>query len=774
MTGIRKWILILVVALFILAQLSSLLNYNMAEKAFILISIFVVTFGIYISMDRVKTKMIHWLAICFGVFLWSVCDALRVMNQDVLSRDHTSYAYLDVFFMIPMIAILAGVSIFLYSKFADSKEKLAIVTDSVSVFLLIGILVYGAIEKIDILLMIQDESNIVLISILAINFLILFVTLSELFTSNLLRIRISGFYLIAASILFTMLNLFIFYNQISNTDFSFEMDYLYLVPFGLLMIGAFHLKKENKYVMSDDKGISMGSKWLPLIAVLPLLVHGNFASFSTLITLFVLVVNALVNYYIKSSLASKKILDYEKNLHKEMEKSMHERTNELMLANLRLQDISEKDYLTDLGNRNFIANELDKICKRIHSKEEIAIYYIDISHFKNINTSYGHEMGDKILKLVAKRILEVCNRQETIARISADEFIVLARMELNSHTKRMNLGIALKDAIEKPIELERYHFSIKCAIGIHVVTKENVASPRSIIKNADMAMYYAKKNPTLNPMMYSDKISNETHLSSSIELALKKSNLQEDYHIYFQPIFDIKNSKMVCAEALLRWQSQEYGLMDARDFMSIASLNSEILGDICTLAVSKTIEQAVMWKSSGLTIPKISINVAQIQSTSDKFVNDFMIALHSHHLNPKQFELEFSEDIWKNNEDTLDKIFTILKKNGVDVCIDDFGSGYTSFVYIRKYGINRIKIASEFVTQALNSKIDAQIVAAIINLARSMKIKVSAKGVERSEDIEFLKRLECNEMQGYFLSYPMSTANFEDFIKQNPHMVADI
>ena len=774
MAGIRKWILLLVVALFILAQLSSLLNYNMAEKAFILISFFVVTFGIYISMDRVKTKMIHWLAICFGVFLWSVCDALRVMNQDVLSRDHTSYAYLDVFFMIPMIAILAGVSIFLYSKFADSKEKLAIVTDSVSVFLLIGILVYGAIEKIDILLMIQDESNIVLISILAINFLILFVTLSELFTSNLLRIRISGFYLIAASILFTMLNLFIFYNQISNTDFSFEMDYLYLVPFGLLMIGAFHLKKENKYVMSDDKGISMGSKWLPLIAVLPLLVHGNFASFSTLITLFVLVVNALVNYYIKSSLASKKILDYEKNLHKEMEKSMHERTNELMLANLRLQDISEKDYLTDLGNRNFIANELDKICKRIHSKEEIAIYYIDISHFKNINTSYGHEMGDKILKLVAKRILEVCNRQETIARISADEFIVLARMELNSHTKRMNLGIALKDAIEKPIELERYHFSIKCAIGIHVVTKENVASPRSIIKNADMAMYYAKKNPTLNPMMYSDKISKETHLSSSIELALKKSNLQEDYHIYFQPIFDIKNSKMVCAEALLRWQSQEYGLMDARDFMSIASLNSEILGDICTLAVSKTIEQAVMWKSSGLTIPKISINVAQIQSTSDKFVNDFMIALHSHHLNPKQFELEFSEEIWKNNEDTLDKIFTILKKNGVDVCIDDFGSGYTSFVYIRKYGINRIKIASEFVTQALNSKIDAQIVAAIINLARSMKIKVSAKGVERSEDIEFLKRLECNEMQGYFLSYPMSTANFEDFIKQNPHMVADI
>ncbi|MEX9822315.1 EAL domain-containing protein, partial [Providencia vermicola] len=171
----------------------------------------------------------------------------------------------------------------------------------------------------------------------------------------------------------------------------------------------------------------------------------------------------------------------------------------------------------------------------------------------------------------------------------------------------------------------------------------------------------------------------------------------------------------------------------------IASLNSDILNDICTLSVSKTVEQAVRWQNKKLKVPKISINVAQIQSTSEKFVNEFMLTLNSHHLNPKQFELEFSEDIWKNDQETLDKIFSLLEKNSIDVCIDDFGSGYTSFVYIRKYKIDRIKIANDFVAQSVINKKDMQVVAAIINIAKSMKLKVTAKGVESHEIKELLK-----------------------------------
>ena len=151
-----------------------------------------------------------------------------------------------------------------------------------------------------------------------------------------------------------------------------------------------------------------------------------------------------------------------------------------------------------------------------------------------------------------------------------------------------------------------------------------------------------------------------------------------------------------------------------------------------------------------------------------------MLALNSHHLNPRHFELEFSEDIWKNDEEMLDKIFALLDKNGIDVCVDDFGSGYTSFVYIRKYRIDRIKIASDFVSQIANSKLDMQIVTAIINLAKSMKIKATAKGVESLEILNLLKDIDCSEMQGYALSRPMSAVEFEDHLRQNPQMIAEI
>ena len=151
-----------------------------------------------------------------------------------------------------------------------------------------------------------------------------------------------------------------------------------------------------------------------------------------------------------------------------------------------------------------------------------------------------------------------------------------------------------------------------------------------------------------------------------------------------------------------------------------------------------------------------------------------MLTLNSHHLNPQQFELEFSEKIWKNDQEKLDKIFSLLEKNNIDVSIDDFGSGYMSFIYMRKYKVSRIKIASEFVAQSIVNKKDMQIVSAIINMAKTMNLKVTAKGVEGLETLELLKDLDCGEVQGYALSKPMNAEEFEDFVRQNPQMIVEI
>ena len=773
----QRQILFVVVVLFLISQLANLFNYSNIENLLIFLGFGFVALGMYISMGRSKLKVMHWLAACMGVFLWGIIDAIRSVNQDILLKDNSQILYLDLFSLLPMGLFLVAVGVFLVVKVLGSEKKKQIASDAFNVLLLVCTLSYcivGDIGDLSVFIHPKSMEEIVAIVAIFINLLILFIALSEIFTSNLLLIRFSGFYLISASIVFTLLNLYVFYNDLLHKDYDFRFHSLYLVPFFLLMLGAFCLQGENRRISAADIGIRTTSKLVPIISACLLLAKGDLASGYDLLALFIIVSGAVLNYFLKILDKSKEALKAELELHAIKNKEKHSKTNELEMLNMSLEGVSEKDYLTSLGNRDSLMSDLESMCKLLNDEHEIAVYYINISRFKNINTSYGHEVGDKILKAIAKRIREVCNRQEIIARIGGDEFIVLAKIEKGRVTILSNLGTQLREAIEKPMQIERYHFAIKSVVGIHVVTTANVSDPRTIIKKADMAMYYAKQNPASNPMIYNDMIDNEMHMSSRMEIALKKANLQEDFQVYFQPIYDVKRSKMVCVEALLRWQSQEYGLKEASEFMGIASLNSDILNDICTLAVSKTVEQAVMWKSKNLKVPKISINVAQIQSTSEKFVSDFMLTLNSHHLNPKQFELELSEDIWKNDEETLDKIFSLLDKNGIGVCIDDFGSGYTSFVYIRKYKIDRIKIANDFVAQALNNKLDMQIVTAIINLAKSMKLKATAKGVEGLETLELLKDLDCSEMQGYALSRPMSAVEFEDHLRQNPQMIAEI
>jgi len=739
----QKQIFYAVIALFIFSQFAGILNYKIFENLLIFFGFGLVVLGIYISMNRSKLKAMHWLAACFGVFLWTIIDAIRSVNEDFLLRSKEQISYLDFFDLLPMFLLLAAVGIFFVVKFIASDKKILVLADSFNVLLLVFTLAYcivGDMGDFDILIHPKSPSELAASIAIFVNLSILFIALSEIFNSNHL----------------------------------FTLHSIYLVPFFLLMLGAFYLRGDNKRISAADVGIKTTSKLVPIISAALILIKANLSSYVDLLIIFVIVAGAVISYFMKVLDQSEEIYNAEQNLHDAKNKEKHLKTNELEMINLSLEGVSEKDYLTSLGNRDSLLNELKGMCSVLGEKQEIAVYYINISRFKNINTSYGHEVGDKILKAVAKRIREACNRQEVTARIGADEFIVLSKMEENSHTKRMKLGMELRDTIEKPLQIDKYHFAIKSVVGIHVVTRDNISDPRNIIKKADMAMYYAKQNPAKNPMVYNNEIDSEIQQSSNIEIALKKANLQEDFEVYFQPIYDIKNLKIICVEALLRWQSKEYGQKEAGEFMDIASLNSDILNDICTLAVSKTVEQAVRWQNKKLKMPKISINVAQIQSTSEKFVNEFMLTLNSHHLNPKQFELEFSESIWQNDNETLDKIFSLLEKNSIDVCIDDFGSGYTSFVYIRKYKIDRIKIANDFVAQSVINKKDMQVVAAIINIAKSMKLKVTAKGVESHEIKELLKELNCNEMQGYFLSRPMSAEEFENSLRQNSHMVADI
>ncbi|MCD8213093.1 MAG: hypothetical protein LUC34_03430 [Campylobacter sp.] len=313
------------------------------ENLLILIGLSVIVINIYRSVIEPKNPRIHWLIACLSVLLWAVCETLWTLNSHILVRTQSEYEYLNVSYLLPMIAVFFAVGVFLFAKFSDTEEKSIVLLDIVSVFLLVGTLSYIFLDSIDMLKALDGIENIVALFAIVINFSVLFIVLSEIFTSNLLYIRVSGFYLILFGILFTMINLYVSYNKIMIDGYKFNYTSIYMIPFILLMIGSFYIKTENKRVTTADMGLATGSKWLPMIAVLPLFLQSDFGSILWLAALFFLVANALISYYIKSAMASKKILEHEKILHQEMEKLMHERTNESMLSILRLQDIAERD-----------------------------------------------------------------------------------------------------------------------------------------------------------------------------------------------------------------------------------------------------------------------------------------------------------------------------------------------------------------------------------------------------------------------------------------------
>ena len=775
----QKQIFYAVITLFVFSWFAGILNYKNFENLLIFLGFGFIVLGIYMSMNKSKLKVMHWLAACFGVFIWAIVDAIRSINEDFLLRSKEQISYLGIFNLLPMFLVLVSVGIFFINKFKvlNKSKKNQVLAESFNVLLLVCTFTYCIVGDIDSLkgfIFSKDASKITSGIAFLINLIILFVALSEIFTSNTLGLKYSSFHLITASVIFSLLNLYVFYNEFLHNNFKFRFHSLYLIAFVILMLGSFFLKGKNRRIKITNSGVGVASRLVPITSACLLLIKGNINSTSDLLALVIVVASAIMSYYFRASNQNNEVYMAERILHEVKNEEKRRKMVELEIMNLSLENVSEKDYLTSLENKDSLLNRLKEMCKAIEDKQEIAVYYINISRFKNINTSYGYIVGDKILKVVAKRIREVCNRQEFIARVGADEFVVLSNMDKDSHTKRMQLGLELMETIGRPIYIDKYNFIIKSIVGIYVVNRNNITEPRDIIKKADMAMYYAKQNPAKNPMVYSDEIDSGMQQNSKIDVALKKSNLQEDFEVYFQPIYDIKNLNIVCVETLFRWQSKEYGQKDVRDLMDIARLNSNILNDICELAISKTIEQAVIWKSKNLKVPKISINVAQIQNTFEKFVNEFMLTLNSHHLNPQQFELEFSEKIWKNDQEKLDKIFSLLEKNNIDVSIDDFGSGYMSFIYMRKYKVSRIKIASEFVAQSIVNKKDMQIVSAIINMAKTMNLKVTAKGVEGLETLELLKDLDCGEVQGYALSKPMNAEEFEDFVRQNPQMIVEI
>lgn len=767
--GAQKIAIISVGVLFALTCLMSILGYVYFQILFYTLAFFIIVHTSYRYITAPQTIRYHWLCVCLAAIFLVAADILWLFYSFILLASYDRYNFLNIAYIFPSLFVLFAISMFLYTKFKEMRAKAAIFAlDSISIFLFIATMLFNAIRNFDINLIFTSADHFTSFANIIINSLIAIITLSILINAGLIKIRVSGFYLLVSALLFAVINLYIY--AIPCCVYK-STNVLYLICALVFMIGSFKLKTSNEIIVPRKNSSTVISKILPIITIIPLMVYGDFTSLVSVFILFVVVSHSLVSYYIKNSIATNEILQRELKLHAELEKIMHDRTNEFILANLKLQDISERDYLTGLGSRNFLIKNLKTAIESIGKQDELVVYCININNFRSINTSYGHGIGDRVLKAFGRRLVDICDSNEFISRIGADEFIIFAKMGKNSKSECLKLANTIKDGVQEHIFIDKYHFRLNCTIGFYITdyTSRKI-DVSTAIKNAYRAMCFAKQKPSLNPLEYDEKIDKTVHINLQMEALIQTNEFEKEFKVFYQPIFDVKNKKIIDAEALLRWDSKEHGFLEASAFLDIFK-NTEILSKLCGLTFEKTIRQISRWQKANITLPKISINIAPSKIDKMDFAFSAKNVLEKYNVDPNSIQLELTETVWTNSTKTVDQIFTILKDTGIDVLIDDFGTGYSSLTYIKRYDIKGIKIAKDFILDLATSKADRQIVKTVMQLAKNMNIKVTAKGVESKEIYDELLKLECYEMQGYYIYRPMNAEEFEEFLRNNPQTI---
>jgi diguanylate cyclase (GGDEF)-like protein/PAS domain S-box-containing protein len=432
-------------------------------------------------------------------------------------------------------------------------------------------------------------------------------------------------------------------------------------------------------------------------------------------------------------------------------------------AEEQVKHLAFHDPLTGLPNR-LLFNDRLRVAM-VHAnryREKLAVLFLDIDRFKVINDSLGHSIGDELLRRVAERVGGCIRQEDTIARLGGDEFTVL----LPGIARDEDAGtIANKilEAVRLPFFIEHRELFITTSVGVTVYPTDG-AEAEMLVRNADTAMYRAKEQGRDNYQLYAPAMNSRALERLSLEGRLRQALQNRELAVYYQPLIDLATGRIRGAEALLRWQHPEHGVIGPGKFISIAEVSGLIV-PIGQWVLSTACAQAKKWHEAGFGDLSVAVNLSSRQFQQADLVYQVTEALQAAGLSPGSLDLEITESNAMQNAELSISALWDLKNLGVRLSMDDFGTGYSSLNYLKRFPIDRIKIDQSFVRDVPHNADDAAIVAAIVAMAHSMKLATVAEGVETEEQLEFLREQRCDEMQGYLFSPPVPAAKFDDLLE---------
>lgn len=448
--------------------------------------------------------------------------------------------------------------------------------------------------------------------------------------------------------------------------------------------------------------------------------------------------------------------------------SMVQTFSRLNIEKKELYRMARTDSLSGLANRDSLNEYLTRIieeCKR--NENEFALLFVDLDNFKDVNDELGHNIGDELLQNISSTIGEVMRKNDFIARVGGDEFIIVLN-KYKSLTELTNIIDRIKKYLDSQWLVKTNTINITSSIGV-AIFPYNGKDIISLMKNADIAMFEAKKNGKAQYHFFTEELNTKVQETILMDKQMRKALANNEYELHYQPKVDITTGHIVGAEALIRWINPTKGMIYPDQYIHIAEENGFIV-ELGEWVLQEAIYQQTAWMKAGLDI-SISINIGTKQLTDKKFETKFLKLLSESKVDTSKIDLEITEYLFlEHNQNNLEVLNTI-RNSGVTISLDDFGTGYSSLSYLKKFPIDNLKIDKSFIDDMYNKE-GLIFIETIIKMGQTLNMKIIAEGVEKKEQLDYLKSINCDIYQGYLCSKPLPVKDFESFYKD--HLIAGI
>ena len=724
-------------------------------------AIFAFVAGVVIYRGRKKREDSVYLWLAFFALTWGIADVLWLVNRHLLEVDPITSEMVNILYGIPSLFLIAMVSMLYYShvgRWNRYQLLLDVMVAGALIFVLAWNFMGHMLEFPEL-----ETGRMVWMAMyhLADMYVVAGIVILHLSTVNKQH-NPGGLWILTGVLLFSATNFFFSYAYINGSYAPNGLvDLFYFFPLMAFSLAAVFEKSrekdpgENPYALPDNYGRMGGVKFF-ILALLGLWYVDAIGLHALIVLSSMLLFHRLFTSYIQLSIKNEYLLYKEQENSRTLEKKIERKTRDLQRAKDILEDFSYRDKLTGLNNRRSFVEYMDRLIGEGHP---FALFYMDLDRFKFINDAHGHEVGDRVLKHISGRLSAGYGKECRLFRIGGDEFAAVLPKKYDKVCLATTAREIIKE-VQRPIDIPPYTFYVGISIGIARYPSDGI-SREDLMKYGDMTMYQAKNHHRKKGyLFFNEGLQREMEKKHHIEMMLKSADYDREFHLVFQPQYRIEDGKMIGMEALLRWEQPEVGNISPGDFIPIAEETGQIIS-IGAWVTDRALEEIKTFNEKHDTNLKMAINVSPVQIQNMDFLAWMEEKLKEKGVHPYWVDIEVTEGATIHRDFSMEDIFVGLAKLGLSASIDDFGTGYSSLSYIKRYHIDRLKIAKELVDHITEDENSRLIIRAITMMAEGMGLKTIAEGVEETCQLKILQEMGCDEIQGYLWGKPNSMDQLE-------------